>query len=91
MLTLRQKAVTYDIDRIASCDILEDRGGGLYKLCFHWDGGGSRVSGKSVLTPQQKAEIYDIDRIASCDILEDSGGGGILSYDSLRNRLQLTF
>lgn len=27
-ILLRQKAVTYDADRIASCDILEDRGGG---------------------------------------------------------------
>ena len=35
VLTLRQKAVTYDIDRIASCDILEDRGGGtLYYFSF---------------------------------------------------------
>ena len=28
-ILLRQKAVTYDADRIASCDILEDRGGGM--------------------------------------------------------------
>lgn len=27
-ILLRQKAVTYDADRIASCDMLEDRGGG---------------------------------------------------------------
>ena len=27
-ILLRQKAVTYDADRIASCDILEDKGAG---------------------------------------------------------------
>ena len=33
-ILLRQKAVTYDADRIASCDILEDRGAGNSKLLY---------------------------------------------------------